>query len=232
MSCADGDPCTADSCSAMAGCEHTPVSCDDGNACTVDSCNPTSGCVYEPMICDDDDACTNDSCDSAVGCTYTEVVCDDSNPCTRNLCDPDTGCNFSTNVCPDCSGAYASDSQIWPPNHRLVPIYVLGVTDPQGDDPTIRIDNITQDEVTNGLGDGDTCPDSTGIGTPVAQIRAERAGTPHAPGDGRVYHVSFTATDTDGYSCTGRVLACVPHDMGGRAQCVDEGELHDSQICE
>ena len=49
-----------------------------------------------------------------------------------------------------------------------------------------------QDEPVNGLGDGDTAPDASGIGTSTVQIRSERADN----GDGRVYHISFTATDS------------------------------------
>ena len=41
-----------------------------------------------------------------------------------------------------------------------------------------------------GDGTGNTCPDSMGVGTSTTQLRAERSGE----GDGRVYHVSFSAT--------------------------------------
>ncbi|MFO0652484.1 MAG: hypothetical protein U0326_40065 [Polyangiales bacterium] len=41
----------------------------------------------------------------------------------------------------------------------------------------------------------------------------------------------FTATDPDGYACTGHVTSCVPHDQGGRAACVDDGPRFDSLVC-
>jgi hypothetical protein len=69
-----------------------------------------------------------------------------------------------------------------------------------------------------GTGDGDTCPDATGVGSAVAQLRAERAGG----GDGRVYHVGFTADDGQGGQCSGAVTVCVPHDQG-HASCGDQG---------
>lgn len=125
---------------------------------------------------------------------------------------------------PDCSAAVASPSQLWPPNHQFVDVAVNGVTDPDGDAVTITITGITQDEPINGLGDGNTCPDATGVGDAVASLRAERSGK----GDGRVYHVSFTATDDLGGQCQGTVAVCVPHDQGQGHTCVDEGPLFDS----
>ena len=65
------------------------------------------------------------------------------------------------------------------------------------------------------------------MGTGTASVRAERAGTPRAPGDGRVYHVAFTAADGNGGTCTGTVKVGVPHDQRGRAA-VDGGPLYDS----
>ena len=52
-------------------------------------------------------------------------------------------------------------------------------------------------------------------------LRAERAGK----GNGRVYHVNFTARDATG-SCTGEVLVAVPKSKKHVA--VDDGPLYDS----
>src|SRR5438445_783815 len=38
----------------------------------------------------------------------------------------------SSNQPPDCSKARPNVSSLWPPNHRLVPITVAGITDPEG----------------------------------------------------------------------------------------------------
>lgn len=145
-------------------------------------------------------------------------------------CNPATGC-FSENQCPDCSGAMPAIANIWPPNHKFVPVGVVGISDPQGQTATIRIDGIAQDEPTNTYGDRDFCPDGAGIGASQALVRAERSGTRKVPGDGRVYHISFTATDPDGYSCSGTVSTCVPHDQGGRSACIDQGALYNSLMC-
>jgi hypothetical protein len=67
-------------------------------------------------------------------------------------------------------------------------------------------------------------PDGTGVGTSTPSVRAQRDGG----GDGRVYHISFTATNAGGGSCTGAVTVGVPHDQGPNGGPVDEGALYDS----
>jgi subtilisin-like proprotein convertase family protein len=133
---------------------------------------------------------------------------------------------FSCNEPPDCSMAYASVGELWPPNHKLDTVTIEGVVDPDGDPVTITITGISQDEETDGLGDGNTCPDAFGVGTDTAELRAERSGL----GDGRVYHIAFTADDGQGGTCSGTVTVCVPHDQAGD-DCVDQGPLYDSTDC-
>jgi len=130
---------------------------------------------------------------------------------------------------PDCSAAAADPATLWPPNHKLVAIHIAGVVDPDPDDQTtIAITSIFQDEPVNTIGDGNTDVDGAGIGTDTAAVRAERTGAPQVPGDGRVYHIGFVATDTAGATCTGTVTVCVPHDQGQGSECVDGGALFDS----
>ncbi len=104
---------------------------------------------------------------------------------------------------------------------------------PWSHEPEQSSQSIRQDEPTLAAGSGsrDTCPDGNGVGSSTAQVRAERAGNVKVPGDGRVYHIGFTATDANGQSCRGEVLVCVPHDQGARTACVDEGPLYDSTQC-
>jgi len=127
---------------------------------------------------------------------------------------------------PDCSEAFASPGCLWPPNHKYVDIEIMGVTDPDGDLVTITITGITQDEPVDaiGNGDGNTSPDGAGVGTSTACVRAEREGT----GNGRVYAISFTATDPAGAECSGSVTVCVPHDQGPDHECIDDGQGYDS----
>ncbi len=133
----------------------------------------------------------------------------------------------TTNRPPDCTRAAPSVASLRPPNHRMVDVAITGVTDPDGDPVTVRIDRILQDEPVMGVGDGDTCPDGQGVGTATARLRAERSGS----GNGRVYTVFFTASDGKGGSCQGSVNVCVPHDQGRDDSCVDDGPRFDSTVC-
>ncbi len=129
---------------------------------------------------------------------------------------------------PDCTPAYPSLAMLWPPNNKMVAVQVLGVTDPDGDPLTITIDAIRQDEPVEALGDGNFAPDGQGVGGSTAWLRAERCGTKKVPGDGRVYHVFFTATDPMGAWCSGEVTVGVPHDVKDTP--VDGGPLYDSTV--
>ena len=129
-----------------------------------------------------------------------------------------------SNAPPVCSEAKPSIAEIWPANHEMVDIEIIGVTDPDGDSINITITGITQDEPVNGKGDGNTVPDGAGVDTSVAQVRAERSGK----GNGRVYEISFVAIDNQGGECEGSVKVCVPHDMGSGHYCVDDGQNYDS----
>ena len=153
---------------------------------------------------------------------------------TYKVCDSDGACATATvtltvvlvNNAPVCTGAAPSVAVIWPPNHQWEPVTVSGVTDIDGNAITISITSIYQDEPTNGLGDGDTSPDGQGIGSSTAQVRAERKGN----GNGRYYHISFTASDGQSGSCTGIVKVSVPKSMGKKGAAVDDGALYNSTL--
>lgn len=106
------------------------------------------------------------------------------------------------NQAPEVSNASPSIASIWPPNHKMVPITINGVTDPDGDAVSITITGITNNET--GSSDAD------GIGTSTAQVKATRFGK----GSGRTYTISFTATDGNGGISSGSVAVVVPHDQG------------------
>ncbi len=94
---------------------------------------------------------------------------------------------------PLASAARPTIASLWPPNHGMVAVGITGVTDPDNN-ATITITGVTQDEPTNGLGDGDTAIDAVINGDGTVLLRAERAGK----GDGRVYRITFTAADLEG----------------------------------
>ena len=127
----------------------------------------------------------------------------------------------------DCTAAGPTVDELWPPNHKFVGVSVTGVTDAAGNPADITITEVFQDEPVNSVGDGNTCPDATGLGQSEVSVRSERSGTL----DGRIYHLRFTATDPAGGSCEGVVKVCVPHDQGGKPQCIDQGPLFNSGVC-
>jgi hypothetical protein len=144
--------------------------------------------------------------DDGLGGTATDIVVVN----VRNINDP-----------PVCSAAVANPTVLWPPNHKLVPVPIDGVADPDDDTVTISVTAVTQDEPVNGLGDGDTSPDAALSGSGVL-LRAERAGG----GNGRVYRVDFVATDAAGGSCSATVTVCAP--KNARGACVADTVSYDS----
>lgn len=130
---------------------------------------------------------------------------------------------------PRCSAAVADPATIWPPNHGMVPVVIRGVTDPSGLPVTLAVTSVRQDEAVHCAGCGNTGPDAViepgplAPGAVAAHVRAERAGG----GDGRVYHIAFTGTNSGGTTCLGEVKVCVPHD-GSRTTCGDQGALFPS----
>jgi hypothetical protein len=105
---------------------------------------------------------------------------------------------------------------LWPPNHEMEEISI--VTNVWDESDCYYLDaSVISNEPEDGLGDGDTGPDST---TPVIDpesdtitlsLRAERAGK----GDGRVYSVEVVATDCSGNSSSAIVEVSCPHDRKG-----------------
>jgi uncharacterized repeat protein (TIGR01451 family) len=237
--CDDHNPCTDDACqpgTPTATCVHVnnTAPCSDGNACTRnDACQGGVCTGSNPVVCTPSDQChLAGTCNPETGACSNQpapdgTACNDGNTCTRNdacqagicLGSADPAC--TTNHPPECG---ATAIELWPPSHKFETVSIAGVTDPDGDSLTTTIVGISQDEPLNGRGDGNTCPDGKGVGTSSASVRAERSGV----GDGRVYHVLFTASDGKGGQCTGSVRVCVPHDQRHGHVCGDDGLVVDS----
>lgn len=148
-----------------------------------------------------------------------------------NQFDPNTANNTSTvrttlDHNPVCT-AVTAGPDLWPPNHKLRTITLSGATDPDGDPITWTVTGVTQDEPTNGLGDGDTAIDAVLGSGNTLQVRAERSGL----GDGRVYRIAYTVTDGRGGLCTSVATVGVPHDQSPAGiVAVDSGSVFNSLI--
>jgi CSLREA domain-containing protein len=116
-----------------------------------------------------------------------------------------------------CTAIATPPEIIWQPNHTFT---TVSLSDPSGL-TTITITGIFQDEPV-----GNNGPDGTFIDNDTVELRAERNGG----GNGRVYHLFFTADDGQGFTCTGELaIAVVEHDQSGNPITpVDEGPLYDS----
>ena len=111
-----------------------------------------------------------------------------------------------SNQSPHCSGVTATPANLSPANRKLVPVVLTGATDPDGDPVTTSVTGVTQDEPTGG--EPDAAP---GSAPNQVSLRAERDGG----GDGRVYRITFQASDGRGGTCAGTVKVGVPR--GSRA---------------
>jgi hypothetical protein len=128
---------------------------------------------------------------------------------------------LNVNDPPSCGAAIPSVAEIWPPTpYLLATIQITGVTDPDGDPISLTPVSVFQDEEVMSSGADNRSPDA--LLSPSLQVRAERNGS----GNGRVYHITFTASDDVAGSCVGTVSVCVPRSQG--TICSDEGPLFNS----
>lgn len=122
---------------------------------------------------------------------------------------------------PRCS--QVSPEELWPANHDFRTVEVPSATDPEGGPVQLSQPTVRQDEPVDAKGnkDGSTSQDARMTGGAL-QVRAERNGN----GDGRVYHISITATDSMAASTTCRAEVEVPPSR--KRDAVDQGPLYDS----
>ena len=105
-----------------------------------------------------------------------------------------------------------SPNPLWPPNHKMVNVAAsIQISDSCDTRPDVELVSIFSNEADNGLGDGDTSDDIQGasFSTDDRQfsLRAERAGN----GSGRVYTITYWATDDSGNVADAVNEVAVPH---------------------
>jgi hypothetical protein len=102
-----------------------------------------------------------------------------------------------------------SPATIWPPNHQMVTVtadvVVTDETDPQ---PAVRLISVTANEAIDP--GADILDAATGTDDRSFRVRAERTGRRK---EGRVYTVTYQATDAAGNVTTTAAAVTVPHDQ-------------------
>jgi hypothetical protein len=116
---------------------------------------------------------------------------------------------------PEITTLTVAPEVLWPSNHKLVEVEITVVAEDTVDpDPTIELVSVVSNEPNDGKGDGHTADDiqDAEIGTLDTSIslRAERSGS----GTGRIYTITYRATDEAGNSSEQSVQVTVPHDIG------------------
>jgi len=148
------------------------------------------------------------------------------------------------NRAPDVAAAIPSRSELWPPHMGLLPLGINGVVDRDGDPVTIRVLGVTSDEPVD-LADppepgtqwppqlpdppdpgavASACPDAGIAGDGSVSLRAERL----TSGNGRVYAVTYEASDGRGGNTVGTVKVGVPLRPG--VPVTDDGQRFDATL--
>ena len=105
-----------------------------------------------------------------------------------------------------------SPARLSPPNHKLVPITATIVaTDTCDASPVVRLVSITSNEPDNGLGDGDKPRTSRARRSAPTTASSCSGASAAATGSGRVYTITYSATDASGNTTVRQATVTVPH---------------------
>ena len=104
----------------------------------------------------------------------------------------------------------ASQTIIWPPNHKMVPITIRANATDAGNRPVALSASISCNESEPGQAFWTTPVIDQQTGVISVSLLAERWGN----GGGRFYTISLTATDQAGNRSSANVVIVVPHDRG------------------
>lgn len=96
---------------------------------------------------------------------------------------------------------------LWPANHKYVRVTVsVTASDNLDPNPVITLVSVTSNEPDNGIGDGNTINDIVIIDDTHFRLRAERS----ALGRGRIYTLTYKATDASGNETYAKARVFVP----------------------
>jgi hypothetical protein len=126
----------------------------------------------------------------------------DHDPQVGLFCLDQTGPALSVTVSPNT---------LWPPNHKYVTVNAtVTVTDNADPGATFTLVSVTSNEPDNGEDDGDTVNDIVIVDSDTFKLRAERSGT----GTGRIYTITYQATDACGNVTVASATVTVPLSQG------------------
>ena len=178
--CKDADLCNGtETCQGTTCSPGTPLTVDDGNPCTADTCSATGGVAHTNLP--DDTVCgTDQSCKSGVCTTNTPACagkdCNDNNPCTADSCTPATGACVNTAVpagteCKDanvCNGTETCQGTTCSPGTTLP----VDDSNPCTADACDPVTGVTHTPVMEGAScsDGNACNGAETCQTGVCQL--------------------------------------------------------------
>jgi len=188
----------------------------DGTWSTDADGDPLTYLWSAPGITFDDPTSPTPTASFPLGTTVVTLVVNDG----YQTSDPATVAVTVVDTVPPVITSTVQPSLLWPPNHKMSNITAT-VTATDICYPTVAVvlTSATSNEPDDaqGGGDGNTTNDIQGaaIGTPDFQVmlRAEREGT----GMGRVYTLTYTATDGSGNAALTSSAVSVPHDHSDMA---------------
>jgi hypothetical protein len=120
----------------------------------------------------------------------------DHDPVIVGLCQPPS---LQVSVSPD---------MLWPANHKYVTVHASVLA--SADTSTVELLSVTSNEPDNSDEDGDTANDIVIVDDLTFRLRAERSGT----GTGRIYTITYLATNTCGNTTVQSATVTVPLSEG------------------
>lgn len=153
--------------------------------------------------------------DSATGATPTIILPPGNTTVTLTVSDGQFNSTDTVNIAirdttPPQITVTATPSTLWPPNHRHAKItFTVTACDLGDPSPSITLVSTTSTEPDNGLGDGNTANDIVILDDFTFNLRAERSG----PGSGRIYTVTYQATDASGNVASASITIEAPHNQ-------------------
>jgi hypothetical protein len=153
--------------------------------------------------------------DSATGTTPTTIFPPGNTTVTLTVSDGQFNSTDAVNIVvrdttPPQITVAATPSTLWPPNHQYLKITITVTTYDLGDpSPSITLVSITSSEPDNSYGDGNTADDIAILDDFTFNLRAERSG----PGSGRIYTITYQATDASGNVASASITIETPHNQ-------------------